>query len=266
MIIDFHTHIFPDKLAAHAMRVLKKNASVSSDCDPTKEDLLRTMDECGVDKAVVLNIVTKESQHEDVLRFAKSTDSDRLIAFGSVMPDSPHALEYIWKASDEGLKGLKFHPALQRIYPAEKKYFPLYDLARALNLIVTFHAGWDPSYPDEINATPQSMKTIADNFPGLRIIAAHMGGMKLAQEVFDDIAGKSDIYMDTAYCDHSWMDKDMLEKIINKHGADKILFASDFPWDSPSRELALIRSLNITEEQKQLILGDNAVRLLGIGQ
>ena len=151
MIIDFHTHIFPDKIAEHAMRVLSNDTGVPYDAPATAESLLWTMDMCGIDRAVVLNIATKESQHASVLKFAKEVDSERLISFSSVMPESVSALEYVWYVSDEGLKGLKFHPALQRFYPDDEKYFPVYDLARALNLIVVFtRAG--------IHLTPMSFK------------------------------------------------------------------------------------------------------------
>lgn len=262
MIIDFHTHVFPDDFADHAMSVLSENAGVSYDASAKADSLLSVMDSCGIDKSVVLHVVTKESQHSNVLKFAKEIDSERLISFSSVMPDSVHALEYIWYASDEGLRGLKFHPALQRMRPDDEKYFPIYDLARALNLIVTFHAGWDPSYPDEVMASPESIVTVAKNFPGLRIVAAHLGGLRLARDVFDNAAGKADIYMDTAYCDDAWLDKGLMTDIIRKHGADRILFGSDYPWHLPSREMGLVRSLDISENEKSMILGGNAERLL----
>ena len=264
MIIDFHTHVFPDELAGYAMEKLSRNCGVKYSGTATPEGLMDTMKKCGVDKSVVLHIATKESQHEDILRFAKEIDSDSLISFGSVKPDSQSALEYIWKISDEGLKGIKFHPHLQRMYPDEKKYFPLYDLARALNLVVTFHTGWDPSYPHELQAPPSAIARIAKNFPGLRIVAAHLGGLKLAHDVFMNVAGAANIYMDTAYCADKWLDKRMFEDIIRKHGADKILFGSDYPWHLPSQELGLIRSLDISDEERDMILGGNAVRLLGL--
>ena len=56
----------------------------------------------------------------------------------------------------------------------------------------------------------------------------------------------------------------LLEKIIRKHGAERILFGSDYPWHLPSQEISLIRSLDISEEEKEMILGENAARLLGI--
>ena len=142
MIIDFHTHVFPYKMADAAMTKLQQQCEVPYYAPATVGSLIRTMDECGVDKSVVLNIVTKETQHEHVLSFAKEIDSERLISFGSVMPGSEYALEYVWKISDEGLKGIKLHPPLQRADVDDKRLFPVYDLARALNLVVVFHAGW----------------------------------------------------------------------------------------------------------------------------
>ena len=265
MIIDFHTHIFPDGFADRAMSVLSGNGNVGYAAPATLDGLVSAMDECGVDRSVVLNVVTKESQHENVLRFAKETDSERVIAFGSVLPSSVCALEYVWKISDEELKGIKFHPALQRIYADDEAYFPMYDLARALNLIAVFHVGFDYSFPDELNASPESMIKIAKNFPGLRIVAAHLGGLKMAREVLDAAAGQADIYMDTAYCADPWLDRGLMKEIIKKHGAERILFGSDYPWHLPSQEISLIRSLDISEEEKDLILGQNAARLLGIG-
>ena len=264
MIIDFHTHIFPENFAEHAMSVLSQNANVGYAAPATLQGLLLTMDECGIDRSVVLNIVTRESQHESVLRFAKEIDSERIISFGSVLPSSAYALEYVWKISDEELKGIKFHPPLQRFHPEDEQYFPIYDLARALNLILTFHVGFDPSYPNELKATPESMMKIAKNFPGLRIVAAHLGGLKMAKEVLEVMAGQTDVFLDTAYCSDPWLDAGLFKEIIKKHGADKILFGSDYPWHLPSREISLIRLLDISDEEKDLILGMNAVRLLGL--
>ena len=55
-----------------------------------------------------------------------------------------------------------------------------------------------------------------------------------------------------------------MRKIIKKHGAEKILFGSDFPWHLPSQEIDLINSLELSASDKELILGGNAERLLGI--
>ena len=264
MIIDFHTHIFPDKMADAAMEKLASNASEKYYAPAKASALTEIMDRAGVDKSVVLNIATKESQHENILRFAKKTDSERLIAFGSVLPFSVSALEYVWKISDEELKGMKFHPTLQRCDADDKRIFPVYDLARALNLVVVFHSGWDPSYPDEMRTSPQMLIRILENFPGLKIVAAHLGGLHIAHEVYETLAGKADLYFDTAFTADPWLDREMFRSMIRRHGAERILFGSDYPWHLPQMELELIDSLGISDEEKKLILGENAARLLGL--
>lgn len=264
MIIDFHAHVFPDRIAEWAMRKLSGGANVTGAAPATLEELCRNMDISGIDAAVALQVVTKEAQHEKALEYAKSIDSGRIISFGSVMPASVHALEYVWKISDEGLKGLKLHPALQRFDLGDERIFPVFDLARACGLVVSIHMGFDPSYPDEINSRPRDLIKIMKNFPGLKVVAAHLGGMKMAREVLDLLAGRADVYLDTAYCADPWLDRGLLLDIVRKHGAERLLFGSDYPWHLPSRELELIRSLDIPEGEKALILGGNTRRLLGL--
>ena len=264
MIIDFHTHIFPDNFACRAMETLSRRAGIPYAAPAVADALLSAMDEAGVDRSVVLHVVTKEAQHENVLRFAAEVCSDRLISFGSVLPTSVRALEYVWKISDEGLKGIKLHPALQRFRPDDRKFFPIYDLARALNLILTFHVGFDPSYPEEMQARPDAIANVARNFPGLRIVAAHLGGLRMADDVLDSLAGSADIYMDTAYCAGSWLDKGRFRDIVRKHGANRVLFGSDYPWHLPKDEICAVRGLDISEEEKTMILGGNAAQLLGL--
>ena len=91
-----------------------------------------------------------------------------------------------------------------------------------------------------------------------------MGGLHIQNEVMEQLAGKADLYFDTAYTADPWMDKATMEKMIRLHGADKILFGSDFPWHLPLHELEFIDSLGISAEEKELITGGNARRLLGI--
>ena len=141
MIIDFHTHVFPDKLAHPAMKKLRDQSGVEYASEATIADLRAVMKKTGVDKSVLLHIATKENQHQHVLEFAKETDSEDLISFGSVMPGSATALEYVWKISDEELKGVKLHPALQRVDADAEDAMRMYDLIRALNLVLVFHAG-----------------------------------------------------------------------------------------------------------------------------
>jgi predicted TIM-barrel fold metal-dependent hydrolase len=46
-------------------------------------------------------------------------------------------------------------------------------------------------------------------------------------------------------------------------GAEKVLFGSDYPVMSQARVLAEMRTADISEKERELILGGNARRLLG---
>ncbi|MDO4988751.1 MAG: amidohydrolase family protein, partial [Synergistes sp.] len=264
MIIDFHTHIFPDAIADAAMKSLSMHGRLGYDGIPKLAELVESMDGHGIDKSIVLNVATKASQHENILRFSKRISSDRIIPFGSVVPSSPDALSYVQKMAEAGIKGLKFHPPYEQIIADDKGLYPLYDLARSLNLIIVFHAGWDPVFPEYTGAAPEKIADAAKNFPGLRIVAAHMGGLHFAREVYENIAGKSELYFDTSDSDGPWMDKNIFRDIIRRHGAEKILFASDYPWHIQSREINMVMDADLSTEEKELILHGNAERLLGL--
>lgn len=241
------------------METSDRDGSVNYGAPAADSALRASMDVNHIDKSVALHIVTSDSQHEDVLRHAKTIDSDRIVSFGSVSPTSVHALEYVWKISDEELKGINLHPAIQKFDLDDVKILPVFDLARTCGLVVLIHMGFNHSHTDESVATPQALVGIMKNFPGLKIVATHMSDMRVA---LDMLTSSTDLYMDTACAAHC-MNSGLFRDIIGKHGADRILFGSNYPRHLPAQNLELIQSLDISEEDKQLILGGNAVRLLG---
>ena len=246
------------------MQKLHEQSGVPYPSEAAAADLRAALTCAGVDQSAPPHIPTKARKHPHVVALTTETEQEPFVSFGSVVPGSESALEYIWKISDEGLKGVKFHPALQRVDADLESAMPMYDLIRALNLVAVFHAGWDATYRDEERCSPRMLLHILKNFPGIKIVAAHMGGLHIQNEVMEQLAGRADLYFDTAYTADPWMDKATMEKMIRMHGADKILFGSDFPWHLPLHELEFIDSLGISSEEKELITGGNARRLLGI--
>lgn len=253
MIIDFHTQFHPDK----AIESVGGTRAAS-------EELSAVMDAAGADKSVVLQTVTDEAQHEDALLRAKGLDSRRIISFGSVMPTSVNALEYVWKISDEGLKGIGLYPDLQKFDLGDAKYFPIFDLARACFFIVTIDMSSAARHTGGVGANPRDLARIMTDFPGLKVVVSCLGDLQTARETLEILPGKDGIFVDTAYCADVQPDKGFFGEIIREYGAERVLFGSGYPWSAPSRELQIIRSLDITEKEKSLVLGGNAVRLLGL--
>ena len=90
MVIDFHTHIFPDKIAAKTIEHLEKAGGIRAATDGTLNGLLSSMERCGVDLSVILPVATKPSQFENIQSFAKSINEQypgKLLSFGGIHPD-----------------------------------------------------------------------------------------------------------------------------------------------------------------------------------
>ena len=264
MIIDFHTHCFPDPLAKKAMPLLAtRSGNPYPAFDGTASKLRGSVTAGGADRAVVLNIATNAHQQTKVNDFALSLLGDEvLIPFGSVHLDSPDALSELERLHEAGIKGVKFHPDYQGFFADDERMFPIYEKVGELGFITVFHAGVDIGVPDPVRCTPKMLKKILPYFGGAPVIAAHMGGFLLWREAAE-LLGGTGIYIDSAFSSGS-MPPPWARESIDAFGADHVLFGSDNPWSATGREAAFIRSLGLSEEKTELILGGNAQRLLGL--
>ncbi len=270
MIIDFHTHAFPEKIAARTIEILIANTARISDypmkncTDGTAHGLLEAEKRAGVDLAVVLPIVTNQKQTETINRVAKETNEANcgLYSFGSLHPADPNALSWLDRLADEGFKGIKLHPEFQDLYADSDYMIRIYRRAAEYGMTVVLHAGRDIGYEPPVKATPDTLLRAIDRVPDLRLIAAHLGGWMMWDEVAEKLVG-TPIYFDTAFI-ADFIDKAAARDIICAHGADKVLFGSDAPWEDPAKTLDFLRSLDIDPEDLKKICGNNAAGLLGI--
>lgn len=263
MIIDFHSHIFPEKIVDKALSAL---SHCTGDLEPviraTAASMLEYMDKSGVEKSVILNIATNERQQQAVNDFALSINSEKLISFGSVYPLAQSAQYELERIAALGLKGIKLHPDYQGFFVDDERALKIYEKAAKLGLITVFHAGMDTGLFEPVHCPPQRLKAALPAFGGGAVVAAHFGGYGQWYEVEEHLVG-TNIYFDTSYA-YGRMPKGQAERIIISHGAEKILFGSDMPWSGQIQELKFLRSLDIPEESKQSIECKNAERLLGL--
>lgn len=264
MLIDFHTHAFPDAVAAKAIPMLSKcSGGVTPAYDGTISSLKAYMNGNAVDFSVVLNIATNPHQQKKVNDFAISLLGDEvLVPFGSIHPDSPDALAELERLAEAGIKGVKLHPDYQNFFVDEERLFPIYKKIASLGLITVFHAGVDIGYPNPIHCTPQRLLKILDLFGDVPVIAAHFGGYMLWEEVLKFLCG-TQVYLDTAFS-YGKIPPDFAKEIIGAHGSERILLGSDMPWSTPTDEERLIRSLQLDDAVTNAILFNNAKRLLSI--
>ncbi len=264
MIIDFHVHAFNPKIAEKAITVLAQRCGITPYTRGLVEQTVECMDKWGVDKSVLLSIATKPGQQTVINDWAQQQEGDRFIPFGSVHPDAQDAVEEVFRIKQRGLHGIKLHPDYQDFMVDDPKVDPVLDAAKQADLPVIFHSGFDVLSPDLIHCMAGPALKMIKRHKGLKIILAHLGCNDHWQDVYDILAGvDGEVYFDTAFT--SWRcPDDIMTKIIRKHGADRILFGSDMPWDRPDRIRDKILGLRISDDDKEKILGINAQRLLGL--
>ena len=262
MIIDFHTHAFPQRIAEKAIEKLSyTSGGLIPQTDGTVERLKYLMKKDGIDKSVVLAIATNEKQQTAVNDFIKSQESDDIIPFGSVYPHAENALEELERIHSMGLKGIKLHPGYQQFFVDDEKMKPIYKKISELGLVVLFHAGEDFGYPAPYHATPERLRKAA-KWIDTTMICAHWGGAGMGEDVLKYLCDIP-VYFDTAF-GYGSMPKDRAQRILDKKGVDFIIFGSDCPWHAPSWDIRMIETIELTEGEKEKIYYKNAQELLNI--
>ena len=263
MLIDFHTHAFPEKIASRAISGLSKaSGGLAPQTDGTLPSLLEEMRKDGVDISVVQSIATNPAQQSNVNDFAiEMNNRANIFAFGSVHPDAPDALFELERIKDAGLKGVKFHPEYQGFYADDEKMKPIYRKISSLGLITLFHAGVDYGFCTPYHGMPDHLLGALKWFDS-PVVAAHWGGVGCGMEVLEKLCGK-DIWFDLSF-GYGTMPRCFAQNIAQKHTPDRLLFASDMPWHRPSWEKRLIESLDLSRDDKDKIYYKNAMKLLDI--
>ena len=262
MIIDFHTHMFPDKIEKGTIYLLPGVCKIKPYTDGTYEGLKKETLSSGVDLSVALPIVTKPSQFETINTFASHYQERPVLSFGSIHPDCEDYKGKLRQIKEMGLKGIKLHPDYQEVYFNDIRYKRIISYASELDFIISVHAGADPKCPDDIHCTPPMSAEVIRDTEAPKLVLAHMGGNDQWDEVEEYLVGKQ-VYFDTGVVLDK-MPEEQFIRIVRNHGADKILFATDSPWSGQKEFLEIIRRMPLTDDERKKILGENACKLLGL--
>ena len=261
MIIDFHTHFFPDTIAAESVEHLARASGIGYFGDGTMHSLLSFMREDGVALSVNLPVATRPEQVHGINRkmIAINAMNSGVICSGAMHPAYEKFDEELAFLRANGIKGIKLHSEYQEFRPEDTALRPLFESCARNGIMVLFHSGADLGYPD-VHCTPRGISELVE-IEGLTIILAHMGGYRMWDEVEKYLMGKN-MYLDLAYCNE--MDNDQLKRMIMRHGSDKILFATDFPWERARVMKQKLDALQLDAEDRDNILFKSASRLLRI--
>ena len=271
MVIDFHTHCFPDTLAPRAMEALSKNtspkvAAISAHTDGTAEGAKRLLLASGINGAVVCNIATNKKQEHKVNSFAVEL-SERKDGFffplGSLHPDSENMEGELDFLSAAGIRGVKLHPDYTGVLLSDERFEKIFSLLEERGFFAVIHAGLDSVSPDLVHADAEMIADLIKRHPKLKLVCAHTGGMRRAEAVLRHLVGKN-VYFDTSLSSVRGDETELLYKILAEHDEDKILFGTDTPWTDPRAELRFIENAPISEKRREKILSGNAIRLIGL--
>ncbi len=231
----------------------------------SRENLLRYMEEAGVEYAVVLAErapqVTGDTTTEEVVDFCKGCE--RLLPFANI---NPHLSCYPYKDMERyielGVRGLKLHPVHMRFHLTDSRLYPVYYLCEKHNLPVMVHAGTS-IFPGSYDSygDPRYVNEIAADFPDLVLIMAHGGRGFWYEDAQFIVRHRKNVYIDISGLPvHRLLDYfPRMEQL-----KEKFLFGTDWPGASMKKSIEAFMALSLSEAAKEAILYRNAARVFGL--
>ena len=282
MIIDFHTHTFPDKIAGSVIGKLQRLSRSRPFTNATNDGLRRSMEQAGIDLSILLPVMTNAGQvhklNDLAARINERWQETGLLSFGGMHPDVENYKEALNHVAELGLKGIRIHPAYQGADFDDIRYLRIIDKASELGLIVLTHAGWDIGIPGHNYCDTKHIQRVMREVGPDRLVLAHMGGWQDWKAVGEELAGLP-LYFDASFStgdivpapgttrtpeeSHN-MNREQFIHLVRKLGTDRILFATDCPWSDQAESLRFVRSCGFSQQELADILGNNAQKLLDI--
>lgn len=270
-IIDAHTHIYPEAIAAKACRNLgkfydfEKNFGFDLEGSGTYENLEAFGDECGVSGFVLLAVATNPMQVEkvndnlaEVVKYSQSRGYET-VGFAGMHQDYEQMEKEVMRCKALGFKGFKLHPDIQGVDIDSEKLLPLYELLEAEGMPIYLHVG--DNRAEYRFSEPKKLAKILNKYPKLLAIAAHYGGYSAWEEAKEYLYGNPNVWYDCSSA--LWaMDAETATKITRECGTEKVLFGTDYPIIRHTKYLELFDRLDLTEEEREDILYNNVKALL----
>jgi predicted TIM-barrel fold metal-dependent hydrolase len=264
MIIDFHVHIYTEKVAAKVLPAAEKKLNISVPCTGAPQDLRQRMKSSGIDLSIVLPLAKGRVDVTPLNDWVREVSGDGLMPFGAIHPFMECMEEELDSLGASGCKGVKVMPLLQRFFPDDARCGRLYEALIRRDMTLVTHSGNDPLDRDEIFGTPERFARVMESYSELRIVLAHLGGLRMWDDVRRHLlpAGRN-VFFDTSYA-YFYIEKKEMAELITDLGTERVLFGSDYPWEEPGRAVEVVRGLDLTESEIQSLLWKNAASLLKI--
>ena len=260
-IFDVHAHIFPEKIAEKAVRAIGDFYGIRMTQDGSVQTLIESGSKIGIKKYVVHSTATAGNQVCSINDFVARTvrqNAGTLIGFGTTHLDYEDFVGEVDRIIELGLNGIKLHPDFQQFNADDPRMYPVYEAATG-RLPILFHAG-DNRFDF---SSPLRIAKVAKDFPGLKIIAAHLGGYRRWHQS-SAYKGLDNVFFDTCSSLFMFTPHDAVRH-IRSLGIDRVMFGTDYPMWKHTDEYECIMRLDLTPSEREGIFYKNAENILGIG-
>lgn len=259
-LIDFHTHVFPDKLYNAIKDWFIKNAGWDFYFKGSSEDVLNFLEKDDrIIKYVCFGYAHKPNISEKLNEFYININQvfKKAIALGCFHQDDDNLKIVLKRAFSKGLIGFKLHCQVQKVSPDDERLYKVYDIVMENNGFILFHAGTGP-FPNEFVGF-RHFEKVLKKFPQLKCVVAHLGCFE--ESFLEASLFYENLYLDTSYTFIANPTNIMSVPVeFVKKASHKIFFGSDFPGICHSYEdsVKAIAKLPLTEEEKSNIFYNNA--------
>ena len=257
-IIDSHCHIYPDKIAQKASDATGHFYDLPASLDGKISTLLEHGERAGIEHFVVQSVATTPKQVSSINNFiaqAVSESGGRFTGLGTLHPDSEDMSADVDEIISLGLKGVKLHPDIQRVQLDDPRMHTMYELCEG-RLPMLIHTG-DNRYD---NSNPNRLMPILDKYPNLTVIGAHFGGWSIWEEATKKLYGYKNFLVDCSSSLYA-ISPEKAKELILAYGVERVLFGTDYPLWTPEAEIERFMQIDLTDEQREDILYNNASRL-----
>jgi len=258
-IIDCHTHIYPEKIAAKAVKSIGDFYGIHMGLDGTVETLIQGSQAAGISRCLALAVAVDAAlvrPINDFLIASVNAHRDFLYGFATLHPDMEDPGKEVERVLKAGMKGIKLHPDMQHFSLGEGRADRLFAACEGVCPML-FHTG-DRRYR---NSNPSLIPPILKKHPRLQLICAHFGGYSEWDEAARCLAD-TNVYVDTSssfFC----LSRERARQLIDLYGEDRVLFGTDFPMWEAQPEIDCLLSLGLSDGALRKIFSENLLRLLG---
>jgi predicted TIM-barrel fold metal-dependent hydrolase len=261
VIIDAHTHVWPDKIAGAALAGNRVPGLVPRG-DGTVAGLMADMERSGVDVSCCLAIANEARQVDHANGFAASLAARNRVPFGTVHVDLS-VEDNLASLRRHGISRVKIHPLFQSFGLDHPRLWELFEAFGSEVAVITHVGQGGDAYRNSLSS-PKMIRDISRQFPELRLMACHFGGYKILDDAEEMLAG-SDVVLETSWPPRlATLQPDRVRRLIRHHGAERVVFGSDWPMTSPTEELTALQALGLTADELECVLGGTLARVLRI--